>query len=167
MEAEETHQPTQTRIHEDPRRLQFPQHCTKTPAELYTWFVALMKQNPELKPLFKEGRNRPYITTKSDVPAYNKLIKEGYNGIVLVTVTEVRQQSIIIHSVPTYINVNLIETPEDFLWLKHRTIGKTTRPQLLGAIMGKVPNEVHLVGLGRFTCELYVHQPDMYKNCSR
>ncbi|KAK4318939.1 hypothetical protein Pmani_010082 [Petrolisthes manimaculis] len=167
MEAEETHQPTQTRIYEGRRRLQFPQDCTKTPAELYTWFAALMKQNPELEPLFKEGRNRPYITAKSDVPAYNKLIKEGYSGIVLVPVTEVRQQSVIIHSVPTYINVNLIETPEDFLWLKRRTIGKTTRPQLLGAVMGNVPNEVHLVGLGRFRCELYVHEPDMCKNCSR
>ncbi|KAK4305200.1 hypothetical protein Pmani_022879 [Petrolisthes manimaculis] len=35
MEAEETHQPTQTRIYEGRRRLQFPQDCTKTPAELY------------------------------------------------------------------------------------------------------------------------------------
>ncbi|KAK4305199.1 hypothetical protein Pmani_022878 [Petrolisthes manimaculis] len=33
--------------------------------------------------------------------------------------------------------------------------------------MGNVPNEVHLVGLGRFRCELYVHEPDMCKNCSR
>ncbi|KAK3881438.1 hypothetical protein Pcinc_012857 [Petrolisthes cinctipes] len=98
MEAEETHQPTQTRIHEDRRRLQFPQDCTKTPAELYTWFAALMKQNPELEPLFKEGRNRPYITAKSDVPAYNKLIKEGYNGIVLVPVTEHKNSSRDFHS---------------------------------------------------------------------
>ena len=40
----------------------FPENCNLSLENKYAWYMALLKQHPECKPLFKEGRNAPYIT---------------------------------------------------------------------------------------------------------
>ncbi|MPC76040.1 hypothetical protein E2C01_070441 [Portunus trituberculatus] len=41
--------------------VRFPEGHGKTLAQLYEWFLALLKQHPSLEPLLKEGRRRPYL----------------------------------------------------------------------------------------------------------
>ncbi|MPC63307.1 hypothetical protein E2C01_057404 [Portunus trituberculatus] len=41
------------------------------------------------------------------------------------------------------------------------------RLQLLGVVTGKVPNEVHLMHLGRRCVEQYMPEPDLCRHCSR
>ncbi|KAK8402074.1 hypothetical protein O3P69_001279 [Scylla paramamosain] len=40
--------------------LLFPRGHGKTTSELFSWFAALIKQHPDLQPLYKKGRNQPY-----------------------------------------------------------------------------------------------------------
>ncbi|MPC84618.1 hypothetical protein E2C01_079362 [Portunus trituberculatus] len=68
---------------------------------------------------------------------------------------------VIIHSVATHINVNLIEVPAEFHGLKRRMVGQMPRSQLLGVVTGKVPSEVHLLGLGRRRVGRYTPEPDL------
>ncbi|XP_045112649.1 uncharacterized protein LOC123505433 [Portunus trituberculatus] len=75
---------------------------------------------------------------------------------------------IIIHDVPTYVNVNLIEEPEGFLWLKRRTVGGASRPQLLEAVRGVIPQMVRFTGVyGQKHVTAYAPEPDLCRRCSR
>ncbi|MPC56156.1 hypothetical protein E2C01_050109 [Portunus trituberculatus] len=67
----------------------------------------------------------------------------------------------------THINVILIKVPAGFHGLKRRIVGQMARPQLLGVVTGKVPSEVHLLGLGRRRVERYTPEPDLCRHCSR
>ncbi|MPC98612.1 hypothetical protein E2C01_093986 [Portunus trituberculatus] len=75
--------------------------------------------------------------------------------------------SVIIHGVATHVNVSLIEVPAGFHGLKRRMVGQMPRPQLLGVVTGKVPSEVHLLGLGRQRVERYTPEPNLCRHCSR
>ncbi|MPC84167.1 hypothetical protein E2C01_078895 [Portunus trituberculatus] len=44
-------------------------------------------------------------------------------------------------------------------------VGQMPRPQLLGVVTGKVPSEVHLLGLGRRCMERYTPEPDLCRHC--
>lgn len=153
------------------RRLDFPtspKEARLSLAKQYEWFVALLKQHGrELEPLFKEGRHRPYITVRGDSPLYTKLITEGFLDTVMVQNIAEKQHTVIIHNVPLYMNVNLIETPENFMSIKRRYAGNAPRPQLLGVVVGQVPDEVHLLGVGRKRVEPYTAEPDLCRHCSR
>ncbi|XP_050714967.1 uncharacterized protein LOC126997794 [Eriocheir sinensis] len=149
------------------RRLDFPAEAGLTPAQQYTWFASLLKQHGELEPLFKEGRLRPYLTVRDDIAFYKRLLTEGLFDVVLVENAAERQHTVIIHNVPLYMNANLIETPDNFLWLKRRYAGTAPRPQLLGAVVGHVPTEVHLLGVGRKAVEPYTAEPDICRHCCR
>ncbi|MPC93989.1 hypothetical protein E2C01_089139 [Portunus trituberculatus] len=46
-------------------------------------------------------------------------------------------------------------------------VGQMPRSQLLGVVTGKVPSEVHLLGLGRRRMERYTPEPDLCRHCSR
>ncbi|XP_050700378.1 uncharacterized protein LOC126987455 [Eriocheir sinensis] len=149
------------------RRLDFPAEAGLTPAQQYTWFASLLKQHGELEPLFKEGRLRSYLTVRDDVAFYKRLLTEGFLDVVLVENAAERQHTVIIHNVPLYMNANLIETPDNFLWIKRRYAGTAPRPQLLGAVVGHVPTEVHLLGVGRKAVEPYTAEPDICRHCCR
>ena len=131
------------------RRLNFPSVHGKSASELFNWFAALLKQHPSLQPLYKEGRNQPYITVSTESSFYPSLVTDGFMGLVMECPSEEGSHTVIIHGVSTHINVNLLEVPVGFLWLKRRVIGQGPRPQLLGVVTGEVPHEVHLLGLGR------------------
>ncbi|MPC65198.1 hypothetical protein E2C01_059329 [Portunus trituberculatus] len=132
------------------RRVSFPEGHGKILAQLYEWFMALLKQHPSLEPLMKEGRRRPYLTVNPRSAAYDMLVKEGLLGLTMTPADpDARQQMVIVHGVST-INVNLLSTPEAFLWLRRRVVAGELRPQLLGLVEGAVPSSVHLHGLGRF-----------------
>ncbi|MPC47223.1 hypothetical protein E2C01_040964 [Portunus trituberculatus] len=128
-------------------RLSFPAGHGKTASELFSWFAALLKQHPDLQPLYKEGRNQPYITVSID-SSYATLVSEGLLGLVMECPGEEGTHPVIIHGVATHINVKLIEVLTGFHGLKRRMVGQMSRPQLLGVVTGKVPSEVHLLGLG-------------------
>ncbi|MPC67687.1 hypothetical protein E2C01_061866 [Portunus trituberculatus] len=149
------------------RRLLFPAGHGKTTSELFSWFAALLNQHPDLQPLYKEGRNQPYITVSTDSSFYATLVSEGFMGLVLECRGEEGTHPVIIHGVSTHINVNLIEVPAGFHGLKRRMVGQMPRPQLLGVVTGKVPSEVHLLGLGRLCVERYTSEPDLCRHCSR
>ncbi|MPC31866.1 hypothetical protein E2C01_025169 [Portunus trituberculatus] len=149
------------------QRLSFPAGHGKTASELFSWFAALLKQHPDLQPLYKEGRNQPYITVSTDSSFYATLVSEGFLGLVMECPGEEGTHPVIIHGVTTYINVNLIEVPAGFHELKRRMVGQMARPQLLGVMTGKVSSEVHLLGLGRRRVERYTPEPDLYRHCSR
>ncbi|MPC72291.1 hypothetical protein E2C01_066590 [Portunus trituberculatus] len=119
------HVPAPTSSDRKQRRcLHFPAGHGKTTSELFSWFAALLKQHPDLQPLYKEGRNQPYITVNTDSSFYATLVT-GFHG------------------------------------LKRRMVGQMPRPQLLGLVTGKVPSEVHLLGLGRQRVERYTPEPDL------
>ncbi|MPC62628.1 hypothetical protein E2C01_056717 [Portunus trituberculatus] len=80
---------------------------------------------------------------------------------------DARQQMVIVHSMSTAINVDLLSTPAAFLWLKRRVVAGEPRSQLLGLVEGAVPRSVHLLGLGRFHVGLYTPQPDLCGHCCR
>lgn len=146
----------------------FPDGHGKTLAQLYEWFMALLKQHPTLEPVIKEGRRQPYLTVNSQADAYSMLVEEGILGFVMVPADlNARHQVVIIHGVSTSINVNLIATPVDFVWLKRHVVGNMPRPQLLGLVEGAVPSSVHLLGLGRFQVEPYTAEPDLCRHCCR
>ncbi|XP_045127901.1 uncharacterized protein LOC123514239 [Portunus trituberculatus] len=149
------------------RHLSFPAGHGKTASELFSWFAALLKQHPDLQPLYKEGRNQPYITVSTDSSFYATLVSEGFLGLVMECPGEEGTHPVIIHGVATHINVNLIEVPAGFHGLKRRMVGQMARPQLLGVVTGKVPSEVHLLGLGRRRVERYTPEPDLCRHCSR
>ncbi|MPC43831.1 hypothetical protein E2C01_037485 [Portunus trituberculatus] len=60
------------------RRLVHFSEGHKTLAQLYEWFMALLKQHPSLEPLMKEGRCRPYLTFNPWAAAYAMLVKKGF-----------------------------------------------------------------------------------------
>ena len=160
-------QPADGRPHRR-RRLDFPAaaECS-TLEKQYEWYVALHRQHGELEPLFKEGRSRAYITVRDDRPFYQSLVTDGFLDVVMLENVMERQHNVIVYNVPVYVNVNLLETPENFLWLKRRTVGNFNRPQLIGAVVGPIPKEVRLLGVGRCRVGPYTPEPDMCKNCSR
>ncbi|MPC35982.1 hypothetical protein E2C01_029422 [Portunus trituberculatus] len=131
------------------RHLLFPTGHGKTTSELFSWFTALLKQYPDLEPLYKERQNQPYITISTDSFFYDTMVSEGFLGLVMERPGEESTHPVIIHGVATHINVNLIEVPAGFHGLKRKMVGQMPRPQLLGVVTGKVPSEVHLLGLGR------------------
>ncbi|MPC72308.1 hypothetical protein E2C01_066608 [Portunus trituberculatus] len=106
------------------RRLLFPAGHGKTASELLSWFVALMKQHSDLQPLYKEGRNQPYITVSTNSSFYATLLSEGFLGLVMECPGEGGTHPVIIHGVATHINVNLIEVPAGFHGLKRRMVGQ-------------------------------------------
>ncbi|MPC35736.1 hypothetical protein E2C01_029171 [Portunus trituberculatus] len=65
------------------RRVSFPEGHGKTLAQLYEWFLALLKQHPSLEPLMKESRRRPYLTVNPRSAAYDLLVKEGFLGFIM------------------------------------------------------------------------------------
>ncbi|XP_045132256.1 uncharacterized protein LOC123516719 [Portunus trituberculatus] len=104
------------------RHVSFPEGHGKTLAQLYEWFMALLKQHPSLEPLIREGRHRPYLMVNSWSAAYNMLVKEGFLGLTMTPVDpDARQQMVIVRGVSTTINVDLV-TPEAFLWLKRSVV---------------------------------------------
>ncbi|MPC19399.1 hypothetical protein E2C01_012312 [Portunus trituberculatus] len=156
-----------TMDHKQRRYLCFPAGHGKTASELLSWCPALLKQHPNLQPLYKEGRNQPYIPVSTD-SFYATLVSEGFFGLVMECPGEGGTHPvIIIHGVATHININLIEMPAGFHGLKRRMVGQMPRPQLLGVVTGKVPSEVHLLGLGRRHRERYTPEPDLCRHCSR
>ncbi|MPC46845.1 hypothetical protein E2C01_040574 [Portunus trituberculatus] len=100
------------------RRLLFPAGHGKTTSELLSWFAALLKQHTDLQPIYKEGRNQPFITVSTDSSFYATLVSEGFMGLVMDCPGEEGTHSVIIHGVWTHINVNLIEVPTSFHGLK-------------------------------------------------
>ena len=66
--------------------LAFPETCSLSLPEKYTWYMALLKQHPGCRPLFKEGRNAPYITVDAG-QVYDQLITEGFQGEVMESMT--------------------------------------------------------------------------------
>ncbi|MPD01154.1 hypothetical protein E2C01_096670 [Portunus trituberculatus] len=149
------------------RRLLFLAGHGKTASELFSRFAALLKQHPDLQPLYKEGRNQPYITVSTDSSFYVTLLSKGFLGLVMECPGKEGTRPVIIHGVATHINVNLIEVPAGFHGLKKRMVGQMPRPQLLGVVTGNVPSEVHLLGLGRQRVERYTPEPDLCRHCSR
>ncbi|MPC90225.1 hypothetical protein E2C01_085199 [Portunus trituberculatus] len=150
------------------RRVTFPEGHGKTLAQLYEWFMVLHKQHSSLEPLMKEGRHRPYLTVNPQLAVYNMLVKEGFLGLTMTPANpDAQQQMVIIHGVSAAINVDLLSTPEAFLWLKRRIIAGEPRPQLLGLVEGAMPSSVHLHGLGRFRVGLYTTEPDLCGHCYR
>ena len=143
----------------------FPDDCDLSLENKYIWYMALLKQYPECKPLFKEGRNAPYISLQNG-QQFEMLITEGFQGQVMKPMADLRR-TVIVFDVPTYISTNLLECPPGFLWLKRRMIGNTPRPQLLGAIAGKIDSEVHIIGVGRKRVAPFVPEPDLCKRCSK
>ncbi|MPC60061.1 hypothetical protein E2C01_054097 [Portunus trituberculatus] len=136
------------------RRVTFPEGHGKTLAQLYEWFMALLKQYPSLEPLMKEGRCRPYLTVNPRSAAYDMLVKEGFLGLTMTAADpDTRQQMVIVHGVSTAIN--------------RCVIAGETSPQLLGLIEGAVPSSVHLHGLGHFRVGLYTTEPDLCGHCCR
>lgn len=82
------------------------------------------------------------------------LVEEGFLGMVMVLIyLKIQQQVVIIHGVSTSINVNLIATPEDFVWLMRGIITNAPRPQLLGFAEGTMHSSIHPLGVGRFRVE--------------
>lgn len=128
--------------------------------------MTLLRQYPEAEALFKEGRNSPYITLKPG-PLAEKLISEGFNGVILEPMEE-KQRVVLIHDIPTYINADLLECPDGFLWVKRRYVGQTPRPQLLGVVTGEVPQTVRFTGVYCYKRVAVFHpEPDLCKRCSR
>lgn len=76
------------------------------------------------------------------------------------------RRTVIIFDVPTYIDVNLLQCPPGFQWLKRRMVGKYPRPQLLAAVTGPVDSEVLLIGVGRKKVVPFVPEPDLCDRCS-
>ncbi|MPC74495.1 hypothetical protein E2C01_068855 [Portunus trituberculatus] len=133
----------------------------KTLAQLCEWFMALLKQHLSLEPLMKEDRCRPYLTVNSRSAVYD-MVKEGFLSLTMTPADpDARQQMVIVHGVSTAINVDLLATPEDFLWLKRCVVAGEPRPQLLGLVEGTVPSLVHLLGLVQFRMGLYTPEPDL------
>lgn len=99
-------------------RLDFTAVANLSTAQQYGWFAALLRKHSELEPLFKVGWTRPYIMVREDVPFFTRLVTEGFLDIVVDQHTAARQYTVIIHNMPTYINVNLITTSENSLCLK-------------------------------------------------
>ncbi|MPC83555.1 hypothetical protein E2C01_078267 [Portunus trituberculatus] len=157
-----------TSDHKQKRRcLSFPAAHGKTASELFSWFTALLKQHPNVQQLYKEGRNQSYITVGTDSSFYATLVSEGFLGLVMEFPGEEGTHPVIIHGVATHMNVNPIEVPAGFHRLKRRMVGQMPRPQLLGVVTGKVPSEVHLLGLGLRRVERYTPEPDLCRHCSR
>ncbi|MPC77529.1 hypothetical protein E2C01_071986 [Portunus trituberculatus] len=102
----------------------------KTPSELFSWFAALLKQHPDLQPLYKEGRSQPYFTDSS---FYATLVSEGFLGLVMECPGEEGTHPVIIHGVATHINVNLIEVPAGFHELKRRMVGQIGKASTVGS----------------------------------
>ncbi|MPC33548.1 hypothetical protein E2C01_026903 [Portunus trituberculatus] len=120
----------------------------KTLAQLYDWFLALLKQHSSLELAIKEDKRMPYITVNAQAEAYAMLVGEGFLDMVLVPEDrETKQQLVIIHGMATCINVILIAFPEGFIWLKRHVVTNEPRPQLLGLFEGNMPSKVHLLGL--------------------
>ncbi|MPC83394.1 hypothetical protein E2C01_078103 [Portunus trituberculatus] len=130
-------------------------------------FPAGHGKTANLQPLYKEGRNQSYITVSTDSPFYTTLLREGFLGLVMECPGEEGTHPVIIHGVAAHINVNLIEVPAGLHGVKMRMVGQMPRPQLLGVVTGKVPSEVHLLGLGRRRVERYTPEPDLCRHCSR
>ncbi|MPC75960.1 hypothetical protein E2C01_070361 [Portunus trituberculatus] len=64
-------------------RLLFPAGHGKTASELFSGFAALLRQHPDLQPLYEEGRNQPYITVSTDSSFYATLLSESFLGLVM------------------------------------------------------------------------------------
>ncbi|XP_076049533.1 uncharacterized protein LOC143030260 [Oratosquilla oratoria] len=141
----------------------FPEKCNLSLENKYTWYMALLKQHPDCRPLFKEGRNAPYITLING-QQYNTMITDGFQGQVMKPITGL-QRTVVIFDVP--INVNLLQCPPGFQWLKRRMVGKNPRPQLLGAVSGPIDTETHIIGVGRKRVAPYVPEPDLCQKCSK
>ncbi|KAK8388551.1 hypothetical protein O3P69_020498 [Scylla paramamosain] len=104
---------------------------------------------------------------KTTSELFSCLVSEGFMGIVMECPGEEGTHAVIIHGVSTHINVNLIEVPAGFHGLKRSMVRQKPRPQLLGVVTGKVPSEVHLLGLGRRRVERYTPEPDLCHHYSR
>lgn len=142
----------------------FPETCTLSLENKYTWYMALLKQHPECKPLFKEGRNAPYITLNPG-QQYDRLTTEDFQGQVMKPITGL-PRTVVIFDVPTYINVSLLQCPPGFVWIRRRMAGKSPRPQLLGAVLGSLDAEVHILGVGRKKVAPFVPEPYLCERCS-
>ncbi|XP_063875963.1 uncharacterized protein LOC135108973 [Scylla paramamosain] len=59
-----------------------------------------------------------------------------------------------------------MKVPAGFHGLKRRMVGQKPRPQLLGVVTGKVPSEVHLLGLRHRRAERYTPEADLCHRCS-
>ncbi|XP_050728584.1 uncharacterized protein LOC127004613 isoform X1 [Eriocheir sinensis] len=127
--------------------------------------MGLLQQHPEANPLFKEGRNVPYITLDTG-PVYDQLVTQGFLREVLVPL-EGSPRTVLVHGVPTYVSVNCLVTPPGFLSLKRRFVGLEARPQLLGSVQGDIPDEVWICDVGRKRVTPYRHEPDLCHHCSR
>lgn len=146
--------------------LLWPLHTTlETAAAKHEWFMGLVKQHPGANPVFREGRNVPYITLDSG-PLYDQLVTEGFKGEVMVP-QEHLPKTVLIHGVPIYVPVNSLTIPPGFMSLRRRFVGHTARPQLIGTVQGNIPEEVWLCGLGRKRVTPYRHEPDLCQRCSR
>ena len=149
--------------------LRFPtdSSLTSTGAK-YTWFAALHRQHPEAAPRFKEGRNAPYISLLTGHIS-DRLTTRGFNGVVLEPI-RIHERTVLVHNVPTYVNVNVLPCPEGFLWIKRRSPGRQQTPstQLIGAVIGQPPNYVSIFGLGdRHRVTPFVPDADLCRRCSR
>ena len=59
-------------------RLRFPADCPlASTAQKYEWYMGLLRQHPDTEPLFKEGRNAPFITLV-DGPVSAKLTSDHH-----------------------------------------------------------------------------------------
>lgn len=61
------------------------------------WVMGLLKQHPGANPLFKKGRNFPYITLDSG-PVFDKHVTEGFREEVMVPLPKHGQVTIIMES---------------------------------------------------------------------
>lgn len=104
---------------------------------------------------------------RDDVVFYRTLVTERFLDVVMVENATKRQHTVIIHSVPLYMNVNMIETPNNFLWTKCKYADTSPRLQLLGAVVKLFPSEVHILGVGRKRVEPFTAEPDICRQCCR
>lgn len=102
-------------------RLVFPMDYTMDLRGKHVWYMALLKQHRDSEPLFKEGRNAPYITIKYGSTC-DMLTTKGFNGTVLVSTSDLQRRTVIICNVPPYVDVDTLECPGGFLWLRRHMV---------------------------------------------
>lgn len=95
------------------------------------------------------------------------LTTKGFNGTVLVSTSDLQRRTVIIYNVPPYVDVDTLECPGGFLWLRRHMVGNIPKSQLLGAVAGEVPKEVLVDGTGWRRVALYIPEPDLCQHCSK
>lgn len=160
--------------HDDGRkRLYFPNVVELDYHGKLQWALRLAKTHRELEVLFKEGRNRPYITVK-DNSAVEYLSTNGFENIILEIPKESdgeKFSKVIVFDYPVYMDPDDLLIDDRMVWVKRRVVKfkgeDNPKPQVIALMKGEVPGRMFVPCIGYRKVALYKENPKLCFKCSK